>query len=781
MTDASDDILDEDYEPSVEPKSSKAWLNILRDAEKVFEDYQRRADKIDKLYADLGHLAQATREREFALFWSNIQVLGPSIYSRPPVPVVVPKFKDRRPLYRVASELLERSTNVAFDLTDIDSVMLLLRDDLTILGRGVAWVRYETKQDSETATERVCIEHVDRKDFLHDPSRKWSECGWVAKRSWLTKAEMRKRFQKTSGKAYQDAEYAVQKEDRDNGGADNRRKAGVWEVWSKDEKRVVWVAEGCDKLLDEGEPHLKLEGFFPCPKPAYATVQRRSLIPVPDMVYYKDQLEEINELTGRIHAISQSLRVRGFYPAGTGEIGDAIEAALKSNDERSVVIPISNWAAFGGASPKDTIVWMPIKEIAEVVAGLVELRRQVIDDVYQIMGLSDIMRGSTEKDETLGAQQLKAQFGSVRIRDKQSELVRIARDCVRISAEIMAENFNSKTLLEMSQMGIPSNADIKRQVGELKQQMEAITAQVEQAQQDPQIMQQAQQDPEQAQQMLQQAQGQIEQLGQQGQKLQEQPTVEKIMDFLRDQRIRPFVLDIETDSTIAPDEQAEKESRTEFVTALGGMIQQFAPMIQMMPQAAPLFGEVLKFALAPFRAGRELEGKIDEAIDQMAAQASQPQPNPEAEAMKAEQAMEEKRLQFEMQKTQAEGQARMQETQMKAHIEQQKAEADREAKQIEAQGKQQESQAKLQMISAQMQRDERKGALEMQKLQMEIEAKQAELQMKAQAAEIDQAVQIQNAEIQASSAAQQADQSERSFVQQSELAKQKAAQPQGAR
>lgn len=775
MTDASEDILDEDYEPSVEPKSSKAWLNILRDAEKVFEDYQRRADKIDKLYADLGYLAQATREREFALFWSNIQVLGPSIYSRPPVPVVVPKFKDRRPLYRVSSELLERSTNVAFDLTDIDSVMLLLRDDLTIVGRGASWVRYETKQDSDTATERVCIEHVDRKDFLHDPARKWSEVGWVAKRSWLTKTEMRKRFQKTSGKAYQNAEYEVQKEDRENGGADNRRKAGVWEIWSKTENRVVWVAEGCEKLLDDDKPHLKLEGFFPCPKPAYATVQRRSLIPVPDMVYYKDQLEEINELTGRIHAISQSLRVRGFYPAGTGEIGDAIEAALKSNDERSVVIPISNWAAFGGTtSPKDTIVWMPIAEIAEVVAGLVELRRQVIDDVYQIMGLSDIMRGSTEKDETLGAQQLKAQFGSVRIRDKQAELVRIARDCVRIAAEIMAENFNSKTLLEMSQMEIPTDADIKRQVGEIKQQMEAITAQVEQAQADPQIMQQAQQDPEQAQQMLQQAQSQIEQLGQQGQKLQEQPTVEKVMAFLRDQRIRPFVLDIETDSTIAPDEQAEKEARTEFVTALGGMIQQFTPMVQTMPQAAGMVGEMIKFALAPYRAGRELEGKIDEAIEMMIAQANQPQPNPEAEAAKAE------------------SEARMQEIDRKAQIEMAKIDAKREADREQSAAKARESDAKLQAIQVKADQDQQKGEMEIRKLGIEMQKMREEIEVMREKAQIDAAAKQQQAQISAQSAQQQADikaqaaeqqaqHSEQAFVQQSEIARQKAAQPQGVR
>jgi hypothetical protein len=112
---------------------------------------------------------------------------------------------------------------------------------------------------------------------------------------------MRKRFKKTSGDAYKDATYSKRKDDKD--ADDGKLKAGVWEMWSKSQNKVVWVSEGCDVVLDEGAPHLTLEGFFPCPKPAYATVQRRSLIPVPDILFYKDQLEEINELTARIGAL----------------------------------------------------------------------------------------------------------------------------------------------------------------------------------------------------------------------------------------------------------------------------------------------------------------------------------------------------------------------------------------------------------------------------------------------------------------------------------------------
>ena len=121
---------------------------------------------------------------------------------------------------------------------------------------------------------------------------------------------------------------------------------------------MVWVAKGCEDILDEDDPHLDLREFFPCPKPAYGTVQRGSLVPVPDVLQYQDQLEELNLLTGRIHALSDALEVKGFYPAGGGELADAIETAIKIKTPGRVLVPISNWAAFGGT--KEIIIWLPI-------------------------------------------------------------------------------------------------------------------------------------------------------------------------------------------------------------------------------------------------------------------------------------------------------------------------------------------------------------------------------------------------------------------------------------
>jgi len=688
--------VQDDY--SSEPdKSSKPYLDAIAESEKAFQDYNDKSDKIDKLYADLARLANNTRDREFQMFWANIEVLKPSIYSRPPVPVVVPRFKDRRPVPRAASEILERACIVGFDCEDIDQVMRAVRDDLSILARGVPWCRYEVKE----GYQRACIEHADRRDFLHELQRSWKDVGWVAKRSWLSKDEMEDRFKATSDDAYLEAEYSVRKDDKANGAADSESKCGVWEIWNKREGDVIWVTPGVDVVLDRDKPDMDLEGFFPCPKPAYATTQRRSLIPVPDMLFYKDQLEEINELTGRIAALSEALKVRGFYPAGSGEIGDAIESAIKRTDNNQIMVPISNWAAFGNAGAKDMIVWLPIDVIATTVQGLVQLRKELIDDVYQITGLSDIMRGSTEASETATAQNLKAQYGSVRIRDRQAELVRVARDITRIIGEIMAENFSAKSLLEMSQYEIKTDAQIAQEA------QQAVLAGQQQAQQ---LQQQAAQNPQQAQQAL-------AQLGQQTKaqvdKINQQPTVEKVMALLREQKLRPFVLDIETDSTIQPDEDAAKQRATEFITAVGGFLQQAFQLVEVVPESAPLMGDTLKFVSSQFRAGRELEGSIDEFVEKMKVRAAQPKP-PSPEQIKAQ--SDAQTAQAQAQKTAADAQATQVETAQKAQDQQHSA----AMQAIERDGKQREADTKISLMQADGARAAQKHDQDMEKGALEI-------------------------------------------------------------
>ena len=353
-------------------------------------------------------------------------------------------------------------------------------------------------------------------------------------------------------------------------------------------------------------------------------------------MHYRDQLEEINLLTARIHALSDALVVKGFYPAGGGEMSEAIETAIKTNTPGQVLVPISNWAAFGNT--KDVIIWMPIEEIAQTITGLVALRKQIIDDVYQIIGLADIMRGASEAEETLGAQQLKTQYGSVRIRDKQGEMVRLSRDLVEIAAEIISGEYSKDTVFDMCQLEIPTQSQVKVQMEQLQRTIQGQMQEVQQMAQSPQgaqMLQQAQQNPQMVAQVGQMVQQRLEAANKTFKELSEKPTQESVMKFLRDNRARNFILDIESDSTIQPDEIQEKRQRAEYMQALSLLLPQLSAMVMAEPATAEFAGEILKFTMAPYKAGRQLDGVLDEFVELIKQKGNQPAADPKAGELKA--------------------------------------------------------------------------------------------------------------------------------------------------
>jgi hypothetical protein len=770
---ADDDVRHDDLEFDVrlEPDKADAWLNLLRESEKAFEDWNDHCDKIDKRYANIDRLSSASRDREFQMLWANIEVIGPSIYAKPPQPVVTPKWKDRRPVPQAASEVLERCVTASFDLCHINDLMLLVRNDVALYGRGVAWCRYEEK-DEHHDYECVCVDFKQRRDFLHSVARNWFEVTWVAAASYLTRAQARERFHPTSGDSYKEADYKVDRDVKEIGGADARERAKFWEIWDKTERRVVWVAEGCEDILDEADPHLDCVDFFPCPKPAYGTVQRGSLVPVPDVLQYEDQLNEIDTLTAKIHALSSALEAKGFYPAGGAELSEAIQAAITTNTPGRMLVPISNWAAFGGS--KEVIIWLPIQEIAATIQQCVTLRQQIIQDIYQIMGLSDIMRGATDARETLGAQELKTQYGSSRIKDKQEELVRIARDLVSITAEIITENFDELTIIAMSQTQLPTTKMQEKQARELSQQLQKQQQMLGMARQ---MMQQQQQQPPPGgpppggptapgappggppaappggspagataappggdpQALLAQAEAVIAEGHKALKKIIEAPTFDQVMELFRDSRTKAFTLDIESDSTIQLDENSEKQRRAEFVAVLAQLLPQLTQMIMVEPQTAGFCGEVLKFATAPYRAGRSLDGAIDDLVELMQTKAEAPKgPDPTTIQANTAKEIEAMKLGHAQQKDAQDAQLKQAEMAMRDRHEQMKIASNEKMKLADLNAKQGDGAEKAQAAQLKMMADREKHQADMVKKQADLQANAAKIDMQKQASQIKQ-------------------------------------------
>lgn len=680
-----------------EPKSSANLIEALEGSERAFAQYNEYCKRVDNALSAKGNLdAQLVglgfADQEYDIFWASMEILKPAIYARPPKPVATPRFKDGKSVYKTVAELIERNVTSEFDRSNIDEVLIGVRDDLAVTNRGVPWVTYES--DGKGGGKRVCIEHLDRMDFRHEPARKWAEVGWVARRAWLTESEWKNRFE---GDSWEKANFHVRREDRDLGGVDESAKASVWEVWSRADNKVYWVSEGVDTILDESEPYMNLKGFFPCPRPAYGTLVRRTLIPVPDYRRYEGLIEQINEATAKIYDWLAEARLKGFVPAG-GDVGNAIKTALDANDTTTIV-PLPG-AAFAAGSSGGFISWMPLDMITAAIQGMLEARREMINNFYELSGISDIMRGATEAQETLGAQQLKSHYGSVRVRDKIDEMVRVSRDIAFITAEIIAENFDQDLLLETAQMDIPSRRDIDKQVKSIQAQAEQeLTALAE-------AMEQGQADPAQ---FEQQQQAIIAKYSPQLDALSKTVVVEDVMRIIKDERLRNLSIDIETDSTVLTDEMAEKSSRAEFLTAFANASQSVQFLLQAGEEGANLAGGLVKFALAPYHANRELDTLIDAFIEkapELAASMAEGEGDDgglaEAQQQLAQAEMEKARAQ--MAKVEADSQLRQVEMQRKMMEAQNKAQQDQAKLMVEAEtlrGKLAEQEAKINLMQAQ--------------------------------------------------------------------------------
>ncbi|MEH7870002.1 hypothetical protein V7795_23065 [Rhizobium laguerreae] len=610
------------------------WQQEIERTQRYFKSWVDRCTKIEKIY--LQQNDQQSAKRRFPMLWANISVLQPAVYARVPQPVVERRFKDSQPVARMASELVERNLAFTADDADLDSLMRAVRDDFLLCARGTVWLRYEADFEpldigvepsnppaldmqgddgaptpEQITDERVCMDYVHWSDFLHSPARRWKDVTWVARRVPMTDEEFDKRF--PEGRASLAASgagsnHGTNQTER----AQNEGKTNVWEIWCKTEDYTVWIADGCPTALEVSEPPLKLKGFWPCPRPAFGTLSTSSLIPVPDYVYYQGQCDEIDLLTKRINKLTDQLRLKIFYPSGDGSVSPAIEKAMRPEND-TVMVPIPEWSAFTDKGGSNAIVTLPIDDVQKVIVACIEARKQLIEDVYQITGISDIVRGDTQASETATAQRIKSQWGSIRIRDRQSELARFARDIVALAGEIICDQFQPETLMLVSGIQLPT-----------MQQKQMVQMQMQQAQMG------AQQAAMRAQQMGQPAPPQQPpQLPPEVQRMMEQPTIDEVTQLLRNDSIRGFRIDIETDSTIEPDEDAEKQRRMEFVQMVGGFMQQAGAIAQQTPMLVPVMVETLLFAARGFRAGRQLENTLEQVGAQLAQTATAPKPPPE--------------------------------------------------------------------------------------------------------------------------------------------------------
>jgi hypothetical protein len=353
-------------------------------------------------------------------------------------------------------------------------------------------------------------------------------------------------------------------------------------------------------------------------------------VPVPDYSLYQDQCRTLDIIATRIDELVNALRVRGVHDAAVKELTRLFTEGSNNN-----LIPVSNWAGFAEKNGlKGTIDLVDITPFALALKECYAAMEQQKQQVYEITHIADIIRGVTDPNETLGAQQMKGQFASLPLRDMQRDVEKFATALLQLKAQIMCANYDAQTFLEIAG---------------------------------------------------------AEQLSQQDQQL-----VPQALQLLRNKPLRNFRITVAADSMVQMDEQRERAERTEFLTAIGTFLREALPMAQGAPQVVPMLMELLKFVVSAYKVGKTMQGVIDQTADQLkeaAANPPPPPPDPALEKAKIDAQAKQQQLQADMQMEQQrlamEAQFRERELQLEAQMEQQRnlMEAQREdqAKQHEIQ------------------------------------------------------------------------------------------------
>jgi hypothetical protein len=641
-------------EPMLVSSEVDRYLKIVGQYDNEFAKWTARTKKIIKRYRDDTRGQTLTESAKFNILWSNIQTLTPAVYAKLPKADISRRFGDNDPVGRVASQLLERAIDFEIEhYPDFRSTMKYGVEDRFLGGRGTAWVRYEPHtspigigDDGFSVTSAVeqgemsepmeqieyeCAptDYVHWRDFGHSQARTWEEVGQVWRWVYMTREALVERFGDEMARRIP-LDQGPEPLNAYNESKRTYNRAKICELWDKETEKVYWFCKGMPQMIDVRDDPLGLEGFFPCPKPLYATTTSDTLVPVPDFVLYQDQAMELDILSDRIDGLVKALRVRGVYDASQ----PALQRLLTEGDNNAL-IPVDKWMAFsekGGL--KGSIDLLPLDTLANALLNCYRAREDIKSQIYEITGISDIIRGTSFASETATAQQIKGQYAGLRLRSMQEDVALFASELIKLKAQVMCLHFQPETILAYAAAGQMTPAD--------------------------------------------------------------QQLIPQAIQLLRDKPLRNFRVDIAADSLVMLDENQNKQDRMQFLQAFGGFLAQALPVGQASPQMVPMMMELLRFGMQAFKAARPIEGQIDATLQQLQQAAQQQQPDGEQQGKQAELQqkgqMEASKMQMESALTQAKLQHEFQmeqvRTQAKMTMEQQKQQFEAQLKAMELQSQQ---------------------------------------------------------------------------------------------
>lgn len=670
-------------------RDAKYWNTEIRTAKKKIAPWHTQAEKVLDKYLDKRD-AFDEGAKNFNLFNSNIGIMQSALYARMPEPDVSRRHRDAKDqVGRVASIILQRA--LTYELANdhyFDSTAKNIIIDRLITGAGVGWVRYELETSQAAPAddfqltddendlndavqpepviddESTPIDYVHWKDFLWSPARTWDEVRWVARRVFMDRQALKERFGDEIA-----ASISMDSEDKD-AKSDSAEvvveEAQVYEVWDKTTKTVYFVCLSYDDLLDHKEDPLGLPGFFPTAKPLFGLVTTGELLPRPDYVLIQDQYGELNKINTRISIITDAIRVVGVYDQKQTGLGKML-----SDTAENEMVPVENWASFvEGNGIKGSMDFLPTQPLAEVLATLQKAREETKSQIYELTGISDIIRGQSQQYVTAQAESMKGQYASLRLTTLQQAVAEYFSALINLKAHLICKFYEPQRIME--RCGKLFDNDL--------------------------------------------------------------PYVNDALALLKNEGLRHFRVNVSVDSLQMADWNADKQGKTEVLMAVTQFMSQVLPGVKETPDLAPLALEMLRWGISGHKGAATIEGVIEDGLRDLEKAAQQkahtppPPPPPSPEQIKLQ--MEQARMQSDMQLAQAKMAADQERAKDQLALDQSRAAAEAQIAQIKAQAEASQAQMENQLAERKLALEEAKVELDRQRLILESKRLVADLHLK---------------------------------------------------
>lgn len=544
--------------------SYKHWKQQIEAAESWRSAFVKRGDRIVDRYRDEDN---EYGNSKYNILYSNTETLLPVVYSTPPKADV--RAKDPSQISkRKGASIIEDALNYYIEASDFDDVARLAVMDFLLSGIGQIRPKYQTTNaveeveiDLETTEsveqvvfEEVQFEYTHWRDFIYPECKSWNEVPWIAFKTRMSYEEAAEMFGKEKADLlnYEPIKTEYGKAAKQERTAIN--KALVYEIWDKLNREQVFFAEGTNinAPLEINEDPLELEGFFPTPQPLFSITTSGNLLPVPFFKMYESQALELDAVNARIESLVENMKRRGFYDASIKELSSLNN--LKDNE----FMPVKDWTTFAAkGGMQGAVSFESLNEYIQAIQVLTDRKEAILQDIYQIIGISDIRRAQTDPRETLGAQKMKGRYGTIRISTYQRKVANFFRDVLRIAGEIMINQFDPETLAIVTNRPLDTQRD---------KQTEEIT----------------------------------------------EVGVRDLLTDLKTKSPSDVLVDIESDSTIVEDSEEDILRAKEAIVALVEFTGASTGLIQSL--GIPATSEILMGIIEKFKLGRDIQQEVEDHL-----------------------------------------------------------------------------------------------------------------------------------------------------------------------